>query len=405
MAGPMYLVKILNGSETVIQNPPTILRCGRQIPAPILKFASITEQGGVKNVSLGNYACSVDGTAIDVITTQYVNYNNLTPDSSTFRDLNGYNLTDLANNLFCVEQSIKIGEAQLQYGSTFYIDYEKIDIKGFIDDNDSPNYVLKDSVTLSFGSGSTAGTIDFEVSNGRIKILTDAFPKVPQEQDPVTLKFICALDLSEEDFETAFAQNMDPTQEFAGYGYVFYDSVLVQDGFTVTFDSQGGSAVSPITGVESGSTIEEPEPPTKEHYNFGGWFKESDCINEWDFDTDTVTEDITLYAKFTIETFTVTFNSEGGTQVSPYTSVEYGSTISEPSTPEKLEKDFGGWFKDEEYENEWDFENDVVTDDITLYAKWIDWSTSRISNPNVFSGMPLTLTRGRKVRREFRPFR
>lgn len=477
MAGPMYLVKILNSSETVIQNPPTILRCGSQFPSPVLKFASITEQGGVKNVSIGGYACSADGSARDAISPTYVNYSNLTPDSQTFRDVNGYNLTDLDNNLFCVEQNIKIGEAQLQYGSTFYIDYEKLDIKGFIDDNDSPNYVLKDSVTLSFGSGSTAGTIDFEVSNGRIKILTDAFPRVPQEQDPVTLKFICALDLSEEDFEKAFSQNMDPIQEFNGYGYVFYDSVLVENTYTVTFNSQGGSIVEPYTDVASGSTIARPTDPTKPGYDlsgwytdttfetewnfntdvvtedmtlyalwkthtstvffnsqggssvepidevaygetitaptaptrtgydFGGWYKEEECITPWDFDNDVVYVDTTLYAKWTIQTFSVTFDSNGGSQVSPYTGVEYGSTINEPSTPEKLEQDFDGWYKDSEFETAWDFANDTVTEDVTLYAKWVEWRKSRIYNPNAYKGENLTLLRGRKVRREFRPFR
>ena len=68
--------------------------------------------------------------------------------------------------------------------------------------------------------------------------------------------------------------------------------------YIVDFDSQGGSTVSSQTVEESG-LVTEPTAPTKEGYTFGGWYKESGCTNAWDFATDTVTADITLYAKWT----------------------------------------------------------------------------------------------------------
>jgi len=69
--------------------------------------------------------------------------------------------------------------------------------------------------------------------------------------------------------------------------------------FTVTFNSMGGSTVAPITGVTLGATIDRPEDPTTtEDKDFGGWFKDEDCTEEWDFDNDTVTSNIILYAKW-----------------------------------------------------------------------------------------------------------
>ncbi|TGE31851.1 leucine-rich repeat protein [Desulfosporosinus sp. Sb-LF] len=78
--------------------------------------------------------------------------------------------------------------------------------------------------------------------------------------------------------------------------------------YTVTFDSQEGSAVSSINNVTSGSAIIAPTAPTRTGYAFGGWYKESSCINAWDFSTDSVMTDISLYAKWTVN-LAVTVNS------------------------------------------------------------------------------------------------
>jgi len=67
--------------------------------------------------------------------------------------------------------------------------------------------------------------------------------------------------------------------------------------YTVTFDSQGGSEVDSQT-VLHGGKVTEPTAPTKEGCAFGGWYKELEYINVWDFNTDTVTSDVTLYAKW-----------------------------------------------------------------------------------------------------------
>lgn len=67
--------------------------------------------------------------------------------------------------------------------------------------------------------------------------------------------------------------------------------------FTVTFNSNGGSEVASQT-VAAGGKVTEPEDPTKTDYTFGGWYKESTLETAWDFATDTVEADTTLYAKW-----------------------------------------------------------------------------------------------------------
>ena len=70
--------------------------------------------------------------------------------------------------------------------------------------------------------------------------------------------------------------------------------------YTVTFDMQGhGTQIAPITNVLSGSKIAEPAAPAAEGFIFAGWYKEAACANAWSFDTDKVTNNTTIYAKWT----------------------------------------------------------------------------------------------------------
>ncbi len=103
--------------------------------------------------------------------------------------------------------------------------------------------------------------------------------------------------------------------------------------YTVTFDSQSGSLVDSITDIKKGFNISEPIAPTKQDYVFDGWYKESACTNAWDFTTDTVTGNITLFAKWTPKHTVSIGTINGGTiTASPTTAVE-GSTINLTVTP------------------------------------------------------------------------
>ncbi|MDR2808009.1 MAG: InlB B-repeat-containing protein, partial [Spirochaetaceae bacterium] len=68
--------------------------------------------------------------------------------------------------------------------------------------------------------------------------------------------------------------------------------------FTVTFNVNGGSAVAPISDVASGAKISKPADPAKKDSTFVGWYKEAALTTAWNFNSDTVTADITLYAKW-----------------------------------------------------------------------------------------------------------
>lgn len=70
---------------------------------------------------------------------------------------------------------------------------------------------------------------------------------------------------------------------------------LRNPGFTITFDSKGGTDVAPQNQMY-GQLLDMPEPPTREGYVFTGWYRDAACDNPWQAQTDTIQEDLTLYA-------------------------------------------------------------------------------------------------------------
>lgn len=69
-------------------------------------------------------------------------------------------------------------------------------------------------------------------------------------------------------------------------------------GFTITFDSKGGTDV-PAHNQMYGQLLELPEPPTREGYAFSGWYRDYACDDPWNVETDTISQDLTLYAGWT----------------------------------------------------------------------------------------------------------
>ena len=72
----------------------------------------------------------------------------------------------------------------------------------------------------------------------------------------------------------------------------------IDGDYTVTFETGGGSMSVTSIGVIAGKHAAKPEKPVRDGYIFGGWFKESSCINRFDFATEIPTSDITLYAQW-----------------------------------------------------------------------------------------------------------
>jgi uncharacterized repeat protein (TIGR02543 family) len=141
--------------------------------------------------------------------------------------------------------------------------------------------------------------------------------------------------------------------------------------YKVTFNSNGGSAVSTQL-VSHGKKADEPvSDPTRTGYTFAGWYKEEAFTNVWDFNTGIVTGNVTLYAKWIpVGTyFTVTFNSNEGSAVPPQTVIP-GGTVTSPSAPTRTGYTFAGWFSDSSFEYRWNFDTYTVNSDITLYARW-----------------------------------
>ena len=66
-------------------------------------------------------------------------------------------------------------------------------------------------------------------------------------------------------------------------------------GFTITFDSKGGTDV-PAQNQMYGELLEVPEPPTREGYAFTGWYRDPTGFDPWNADADTIQSDMTLYA-------------------------------------------------------------------------------------------------------------
>ncbi|MCL2023593.1 MAG: leucine-rich repeat protein, partial [Oscillospiraceae bacterium] len=95
--------------------------------------------------------------------------------------------------------------------------------------------------------------------------------------------------------------NNDSTTFAATYGFRYIKLEEVPT-FTVTFDLQDGSDVTCVS-VFQNHTITAPTPPTKAGHTFSGWFTDGDLTQEWNFDVDIVTEDISLYAKWTVGFF------------------------------------------------------------------------------------------------------
>jgi uncharacterized repeat protein (TIGR02543 family) len=85
--------------------------------------------------------------------------------------------------------------------------------------------------------------------------------------------------------------------------------------YTVTFEANGGAPVPAARTVTEGGTVTAPAAMTKDGYIFGGWYKETALTNRWDFVTDTVTANITLYARWRLAITTYTGDNTSFTTV------------------------------------------------------------------------------------------
>ena len=146
--------------------------------------------------------------------------------------------------------------------------------------------------------------------------------------------------------------------------------LFVINSYTVSFNTRvQGLTIDPIYGVAEGESIYELEPEIeRKGFILEGWYKDSANTEKFNFETDYVTDNLTLYANWIAIKPLVTFNQMNGEE-STSVNVKYNGTVSKPKDPTKTGYAFAGWYEDAEYTVEYDFSTQLV-EDITLYAKW-----------------------------------
>ncbi len=113
---------------------------------------------------------------------------------------------------------------------------------------------------------------------------------------------------------------------------------ITYNTYLVTFNSQGGSQVAAQT-VTAGGTVKQPTSPTKAGYTFAGWYRDAACQTPWNFTTDTVTGNLTLYAKWMVKSTTPTYTPtvsqpENGTVTITPTNPKQGATVTVTPKPD-----------------------------------------------------------------------
>ena len=124
--------------------------------------------------------------------------------------------------------------------------------------------------------------------------------------------------------------------------------------YTITFDTNGGSEIAPIT-QDYGTKITAPANPTRKGYTFKGWDKEIPKTMP--------AENITVKAQWEINQYTITFDTNGGSEIAPITQ-DYGTKITAPDNPTRKGYTFKGWDKE--------IPEIMPAENITITARWKD---------------------------------
>ena len=104
--------------------------------------------------------------------------------------------------------------------------------------------------------------------------------------------------------------------------------------------------------------------PTNDGYSFGGWYTDVNCTTAYDFNLP-VNTDITLYARW-LAKYTVSFDTDGGSTVESQTVVTGNKATKPAVNPTKKGYNFVGWYTDNTYTTEFDFENTIITDNTSI---------------------------------------
>ena len=203
--------------------------------------------------------------------------------------------------------------------------------------NDKTNIPNPDGtpVTVTYAYGALGGTYATQIVQAGEKAIE---PDVPSRQGYQFTDWY--LDDTKYDFNTAVTKDMTLTAKWTANSY------------TITFDTDGGSAVASIT-QEYGTAITALAAPTKTGYTFMGWEPELPATMP--------AENITIKAQWRINQYTITFNTDGGSAVAPITQ-DYGTDITAPEAPTKIGYTFAGWNPE--------IPATMPADNLTITAQW-----------------------------------
>ncbi|MDY0294817.1 MAG: InlB B-repeat-containing protein [Acholeplasmataceae bacterium] len=222
------------------------------------------------------------------------------------------------------------------------------------------------SVTLyaKWSENVTQYTITFEVNGGSaVAAITQASgTTVTAPTDPTKSGFNFGGWYSDAALTTAYTFGTMPAENITLYAK-WVEIVTTQ---TITFDSNGGSAVAALV-ANIGSAITAPTAPTKTGYTFAGWYSDQALATVYTFTT-MPADALTLYAKWTINQYTITFDANGGTAVAQITQ-DFNTAVVAPTAPTKDGYTFAGWYSDQALATAYTF-GTMPAQNITLYAKW-----------------------------------
>ena len=136
--------------------------------------------------------------------------------------------------------------------------------------------------------------------------------------------------------------------------------------YTLTFESNGGSVIPSFT-INYGDNL-NILTTTKVGHTFEGWFTDVGLTQAFTFTT-MPASNLTLYAKWTINQYTITFETNGGSSIASITG-DYGDSVSVPNDPTREGYTFNGWYADANLTQSTTVPNAIPAENLTLYAMW-----------------------------------
>lgn len=198
--------------------------------------------------------------------------------------------------------------------------------------------------------------------------------KLIRPTDPEKEGYIFAGWYTDSEFKEPYNFDSSVTNNLKLYAK-FEESAAVETQ-TVTFMKDAETPFD-TSVVKKGNTVGVPAEPTNDGYSFGGWYTDVNCTTAYDFNLP-VNTDITLYARW-LAKYTVSFDTDGGSTVESQTVVTGNKATKPAVNPTKKGYNFVGWYTDNTYTTEFDFENTIITDNTTIYAKFEDTSIIRLN--------------------------